>query len=161
MLDAVVSGTIFASPNPTQIFNALRDLDRRAKSRGVDEHSVLVILMNYTGEDSIMRFLFSVSNYGCCRRCHELWTSGGKGKCSWNQSGHGKWCLIPASRNSTNEIKVIVGDDVSVGRTKGGKVGRRGIGGTVYVHKVAGALAEEGYVCPNSQKPNLQSNGRF
>ncbi|KAH8148368.1 uncharacterized protein LAJ45_07469 [Morchella importuna] len=36
---------------------------------------------------------------------------------------------------------VVVGDDVGVGREINGKVGRRGIAGTVLVHKVAGALA--------------------
>ncbi|KAI0491054.1 dihydroxyacetone kinase [Xylaria cf. heliscus] len=39
---------------------------------------------------------------------------------------------------------VVVGDDVGVGREKGGKVGRRGIAGTVLVHKIAGALAAQG-----------------
>ena len=39
---------------------------------------------------------------------------------------------------------VIVGDDVGVGRAKGGKVGRRGISGAVLVVKVCGALAEMG-----------------
>ena len=39
---------------------------------------------------------------------------------------------------------LVVGDDVGVGRAKGGKVGRRGIAGTVLVHKIAGALADLG-----------------
>ncbi|CBX98909.1 hypothetical protein LEMA_P081480.1 [Plenodomus lingam JN3] len=39
---------------------------------------------------------------------------------------------------------VVVGDDVGVGRGKGGKVGRRGIAGTVFVVKIAGALAARG-----------------
>ncbi|KAI5924678.1 Dak1 domain-containing protein [Camillea tinctor] len=39
---------------------------------------------------------------------------------------------------------LIVADDVGVGRAKGGKVGRRGIAGTVLVHKIAGALAAQG-----------------
>lgn len=39
---------------------------------------------------------------------------------------------------------VVVGDDVGVGREKAGKVGRRGIAGTVLVLKMAGALAAEG-----------------
>ncbi|KAI0967419.1 Dak1 domain-containing protein [Xylaria arbuscula] len=39
---------------------------------------------------------------------------------------------------------LVVGDDVGVGRVKGGKVGRRGIAGTVLVHKIAGALAAQG-----------------
>ncbi|KAL1956018.1 hypothetical protein VTO42DRAFT_7833 [Malbranchea cinnamomea] len=37
-----------------------------------------------------------------------------------------------------------IGDDVGVGRAKGGKVGRRGIGGGILVMKIAGALAEAG-----------------
>lgn len=39
---------------------------------------------------------------------------------------------------------VVVGDDAGVGRAKGGKVGRRGIAGTVLVLKAAGALAAKG-----------------
>ena len=39
---------------------------------------------------------------------------------------------------------VVVGDDVGVGRTKGGKVGRRGLSGTALVVKICGALAEMG-----------------
>ncbi|KAF4945504.1 hypothetical protein FGADI_11867 [Fusarium gaditjirri] len=43
------------------------------------------------------------------------------------------------------EVKmVVVGDDVGVGRAKAGKVGRRGIAGTVLVHKISGALAALG-----------------
>ena len=37
-----------------------------------------------------------------------------------------------------------IGDDVGVGREKGGKVGRRGIGGSILVLKIIGALAEAG-----------------
>lgn len=37
-----------------------------------------------------------------------------------------------------------IGDDVGVGREKGGKVGRRGIGGGITVLKIIGALAELG-----------------
>ncbi|KAK9349725.1 Dak kinase [Lipomyces doorenjongii] len=39
---------------------------------------------------------------------------------------------------------VIVGDDVAVGKAKGGLVGRRGLAGTILVHKTAGAAAESG-----------------
>lgn len=39
---------------------------------------------------------------------------------------------------------VVVADDVGVGREKAGKVGRRGIAGTVLVLKIAGALAAMG-----------------
>lgn len=37
-----------------------------------------------------------------------------------------------------------IGDDVGVGRAKGGKVGRRGIGGGILLLKICGALAEAG-----------------
>ncbi|KAK3936143.1 dihydroxyacetone kinase [Diplogelasinospora grovesii] len=43
-----------------------------------------------------------------------------------------------------NVEMVVVGDDVGVGRAKAGKVGRRGIAGTVLVHKISGALAARG-----------------
>ena len=39
---------------------------------------------------------------------------------------------------------VVMADDAGVGRARGGKVGRRGIAGTVLVHKIAGALAAGG-----------------
>ena len=43
-----------------------------------------------------------------------------------------------------NVEMVVMGDDAGVGRAQGGKVGRRGIAGTVLVHKIAGALAATG-----------------
>jgi dihydroxyacetone kinase len=47
---------------------------------------------------------------------------------------------------------VFVGDDVSI---KGNDlVGRRGLAGTVFVHKVAGAAAAEGYGCGVFQTNN-------
>ncbi|KAF3064686.1 Dihydroxyacetone kinase 1 [Daldinia childiae] len=49
-----------------------------------------------------------------------------------------------AKADGLNVEMIIVGDDVGVGREKGGKVGRRGIAGTVLVHKIAGALAAQG-----------------
>ncbi|KAF2005572.1 dihydroxyacetone kinase [Amniculicola lignicola CBS 123094] len=39
---------------------------------------------------------------------------------------------------------VVVGDDAGVGRARGGKVGRRGIAGTVLVLKISGGLAAGG-----------------
>ncbi|KAJ6014374.1 hypothetical protein N7540_008965 [Penicillium herquei] len=39
---------------------------------------------------------------------------------------------------------LVVGDDVSVGRRKSGKVGRRGLAGTVLVEKILGGLAKQG-----------------
>ncbi|CCF59814.1 hypothetical protein KAFR_0I00330 [Kazachstania africana CBS 2517] len=37
---------------------------------------------------------------------------------------------------------VVIGDDVAVGRAKGGMVGRRALAGTTLVHKITGAFAE-------------------
>ncbi|KAG8902809.1 Dihydroxyacetone kinase 2, partial [Tulasnella sp. 408] len=39
---------------------------------------------------------------------------------------------------------LIVGDDVAVGRTQGGLVGRRGLAGTILVYKIASALSRSG-----------------
>ncbi|KAF2156586.1 dihydroxyacetone kinase [Myriangium duriaei CBS 260.36] len=49
-----------------------------------------------------------------------------------------------AKASGLNVDMVVVGDDAGVGRSQGGKVGRRGIAGTVLVHKIAGALANTG-----------------
>ncbi|CAK7236687.1 hypothetical protein SEUCBS140593_009703 [Sporothrix eucalyptigena] len=43
---------------------------------------------------------------------------------------------------------LVVGDDVAVGRAQSGKVGRRGLAGTVLVHKILGALSEQGTPLP-------------
>ncbi|CZR69754.1 uncharacterized protein PAC_19654 [Phialocephala subalpina] len=50
------------------------------------------------------------------------------------------------------QVKVIfVGDDVSV--KNNGLVGRRGLAGVAFVHKIAGALAAAGYVAEGSVQP--------
>lgn len=49
-----------------------------------------------------------------------------------------------AKADGLNVKMLVVGDDVGVGRKKAGKVGRRGIAGTVLVHKISGALAATG-----------------
>lgn len=41
---------------------------------------------------------------------------------------------------------LVVGDDVGVGRARGGRIGRRGLAGTVLVQKIAAAAAASGYV---------------
>ena len=52
---------------------------------------------------------------------------------------------VEKARAKGNKVDfVIVKDDCGVGRTAGGKVGRRGIAGTVLVVKMAGALAQAG-----------------
>ncbi|POS85621.1 hypothetical protein EPUL_001247, partial [Erysiphe pulchra] len=60
---------------------------------------------------------------------------------------------------------LVVGDDVSVGRKSSGRVGRRGIAGTVLVHKISGALAarkaslDEVYQAAKLTSDNLVSIG--
>ncbi|ODV88846.1 hypothetical protein CANCADRAFT_129586 [Tortispora caseinolytica NRRL Y-17796] len=49
-----------------------------------------------------------------------------------------------AKARGQNIRMVIVTDDTAVGRKQGGLVGRRGLAGTVLVHKCAGALAAAG-----------------
>lgn len=52
---------------------------------------------------------------------------------------------VEKARAGGQEVEmVVVGDDVGVGRAKGGKVGRRGVAGTTLVLKIAGAAAEKG-----------------
>lgn len=52
---------------------------------------------------------------------------------------------VEKARAAGMEVEMIVmGDDAGVGRAKGGKVGRRGIAGTVLVQKIAGAMAATG-----------------
>ncbi|KAM7196448.1 putative dihydroxyacetone kinase [Rhypophila sp. PSN 637] len=114
LLDAAVSGTIFASPSAEQVRVAIMSRVDHASSPSPstekDGGGVLVTVMNYTGD---------VLNFGVA---------------------------VEKARAAGIPVEmVIVGDDVGVGRTKSGKVGRRGIAGTVLVHKITGALAAQGY----------------
>lgn len=52
--------------------------------------------------------------------------------------------FMAEAQAGTKTKLVVVQDDVAVGRKQGGMVGRRGLAGTVIVHKVAGAAAESG-----------------
>ncbi|GJJ11261.1 hypothetical protein Clacol_005493 [Clathrus columnatus] len=56
--------------------------------------------------------------------------------------GLAKEMYAAAHPEKSKKVKfLVVGDDVSVGRTQGGIVGRRGLAGTVLVYKIAGALS--------------------
>lgn len=107
MLSAAVSGSIFASPSVSQIYNTIRQSGGKA--------GTLLIVKNYTGD--VFNFSLAAS----------------KGSAAGKQTK-----------------AVVVGDDVSVGREKSGKVGRRGLAGTVFVHKIAGAYAG------SSESPSLE-----
>ncbi|KAK5992725.1 Dihydroxyacetone kinase 1 [Cladobotryum mycophilum] len=49
-----------------------------------------------------------------------------------------------ARAEGINAQLLVVGDDVGVGRKRGGRIGRRGLAGTVLVQKIAGAAAAQG-----------------
>ena len=49
-----------------------------------------------------------------------------------------------AKARGVNVDMLVVGDDVGVGRARGGRIGRRGIAGTVLVQKIASASAAAG-----------------
>ena len=100
MLDAAVSGNVFASPSPDRIMEGIRQAD---SGKGV-----LMIIKNYSGD--IMNFQLAA----------ELAVEDG----------------IPVE-------KVVVKDDVAVSDSTF-SAGRRGIAGTVFVHKIAGAAARSG-----------------
>ena len=100
MLDAAVSGNVFASPSPDRVLRGIQLAD--------SGHGVLLIIKNYAGD--IMNFEIA----------EEL-----------------------AGMEGIEVDHVVVRDDVAVAESDE-STGRRGIAGTVFVHKLAGAKAETG-----------------
>ena len=100
MLDAAVSGNVFASPSPDRIIDAIHEV-------GGDK-GVLLIIKNYSGD---------IMNFGMATELAEM--------------------------EGYKVLSVIVKDDVAVPDSTY-STGRRGIAGTVFVHKIAGAAAESG-----------------
>ena len=100
MLDAAVSGAVFTSPTPDQVFQAIEAVECGG--------GALLIIKNYTGD--VMNF----------EMAGEM-----------------------AADFDRNVAQVIVADDVAVENSTW-TTGRRGIAGTIFVHKIAGAAAEEG-----------------
>ena len=99
MLDAAVSGHIFASPNPDQIKKAIDILEAQ---------DILLIIKNYTKD--VMNFLIAAD----------------------------------IAKDEGKKIEyVIVDDDIAIENSKRTK-GKRGVAGTVFVHKIAGAAASDG-----------------
>lgn len=97
MLDAAVSGNVFASPSPDRILYAIQKADTGA--------GVLLIIKNYSGD---------VMNFQMARELAEM--------------------------NGVQVESVVVRDDVAV-EDSTYTTGRRGIAGTIFVHKIAGAAA--------------------
>lgn len=100
MLDAAVSGNVFASPSPDRVLKGIQLADA---GKGV-----LLIIKNYAGD--IMNFEIA----------QEL-----------------------AGMEGITVDHVVVKDDVAVADSDE-STGRRGIAGTVFVHKIAGAKAAMG-----------------
>lgn len=100
MLDAAVSGNVFASPSPDRILAAIDEV--------AGEPGTLLVIKNYSGD--IMNFAMAA----------ELSEMSGK-----------------------KVLSVVTKDDVAVPDSTY-STGRRGIAGTVFVHKIAGAAAEAG-----------------
>ena len=98
MLDAVVAGSIFSSPTPAAIFDAINAVKT--------DRGALCIVKNYTGD--IISFDMAIEK---------------------------------ARSLGIKVDKVVVDDDVA---TQDNEIGRRGVAGTIFVHKIAGAAAETG-----------------
>ncbi|KGK87649.1 dihydroxyacetone kinase subunit DhaK [Clostridium sp. HMP27] len=100
MLDAAVCGSVFTSPTPDKVYEAIKAVK--------SDKGVLLIIKNYSGD---------VMNFEMAKDMAEM--------------------------EGVKVQSVIVDDDVAVENSTY-TIGRRGIAGTVFVHKIAGAKAEEG-----------------
>lgn len=100
MLDAAVCGSVFTSPTPDKVYEAIKAVK--------SDKGVLLIIKNYSGD---------VMNFEMAQEMAEM--------------------------DGVKVESVIVDDDVAVENSTY-TIGRRGIAGTVFVHKIAGAKAEEG-----------------
>ena len=100
MLDAAVSGNVFASPSPDRILKGIQEANTG--------EGVLLVIKNYSGD---------IMNFDMAKELAEM--------------------------EDIRVESVVVKDDVAVPDSTY-STGRRGIAGTVFVHKIAGAKASEG-----------------
>ena len=114
---------VFAAPTAAQIFEAIKLCQpTRDKSMGT-----LVVCGNYTGL-SCAPISFEIR--ADHRSAGDILNAG---------------LAITRAQAAGYKVKFIaVGDDVAVGRKKGGKVGRRGLSGHLIALKCACALAQRG-----------------
>ncbi|KAL2141343.1 hypothetical protein VTI28DRAFT_2524 [Corynascus sepedonium] len=119
LLSAAVAGTIFASPSAEQVRAAIMSrIDHSSSSRAQGKEGGGGGGGGGGVLVTVMNYTGDVLNFGMG---------------------------VEKARAAGVEAEmVVVGDDVGVGRAKAGKVGRRGIAGTVLVHKISGALAAQG-----------------
>ncbi len=100
MLDAAVSGNVFASPSPDRVLKGIEEAN--------SGEGVLLVIKNYSGD---------IMNFQMAKDLAEM--------------------------DDIQVEFVVVRDDVAV-QDSTYSTGRRGIAGTVFVHKIAGAKAEAG-----------------
>ncbi|SDJ87815.1 dihydroxyacetone kinase subunit DhaK [Natronincola ferrireducens] len=100
MLDAAVSGNVFASPSPDRVLKGIQEANTG--------EGVLLIIKNYSGD---------IMNFDMAKELAEM--------------------------EGIRVESVVVKDDVAV-KDSTYSTGRRGIAGTVFVHKLAGAKSETG-----------------
>lgn len=121
MLTAAVSGEVFASPSVSAVLAAIRTVARpsttAAATTAADTTS--------TAAASSAGVLLIVKNYTGDRLNFGL-------------------ALSQAQLLGIHTRMVIVGDDVALPRSRLGAAGRRGVAGTVLVHKIAGYAAASG-----------------
>jgi len=108
MLDAAVSGNVFASPSPDRV---LKGIESANSGKGV-----LLIIKNYSGD---------IMNFDMAKDLAEA--------------------------DGIEVDYVVVKDDVAVPDSTY-STGRRGIAGTIFVHKLAGAKAEQGAALPEVKR---------
>lgn len=138
MLTAAVSGEIFASPSASQICSGL-DL---ANS---DAGTIFVVNRYVLGQ---WQGVILVSNIICFTKAHSFLAKRRyTGDClNFGLAAEKARAALAYSGNkkSGGVEMVIVGDDVAVGRERGGLVGRRGLAGNIITCKVLGAASEKG-----------------
>ena len=117
MLDAACAGEVFTSPVPDQILAATAAVDAGA--------GVLHIVKNYTGD--VMNFEIAAELAAAERGRHA------SGACGVGGVGE---------HSGAEVVAVVVNDDVAV-QDSTYTAGRRGVGGTVILEKIAGAAAEQ------------------
>ena len=120
LLSAAVAGSIFASPSAAQVRTALLGrVDNAAPQQQQQQHEGGGARKPGAGVlVVVMNYTGDVLNFGMA--VEKARAAG-----------------VPAEM-------LVVGDDAGVGRAAAGKVGRRGIAGTLLVVKICGALAARG-----------------
>ncbi len=148
MLDAAVAGEVFTSPSADKVYEAIKAVD--------SGNGVLLIIKNYSGD--VMNFEMAAEMAGMegidvkkiivnDEAIKAVDSGNGVLLIIKNYSGdvmNFEMAAEMAGMEGIDVKKIIVNDDIAVENSTY-TVGRRGIAGTVLVHKMVGAAAEKGY----------------